>query len=175
MNFDRIWMADLLELQKKAAELAQGKNPSEEVQGLVMEVLQKWGINNFPWRESREPKGVFWPKDASEAASGVNRNTDITETKNHLVVETFLPGIEAPNDLFIKLQGDILYITGKSNPDSGAGDNDDGAFTRKVRLPAPVTASGAEAGYQEEKLKIILRKAANGDGETIPLSFFQPK
>lgn len=165
MNFDQSWMTELLELEKKATELVKGKNSADDVQGLVKEVLNKWGINNLPWGGDMESK--IWAKSTPEQQSGPNLNIDISETKNKVLIQASIPGIEDKNDLFIKLRGEILIITGKCNHLN----NDGGFFSRKIRLPAEVTTVGAEATYQDDNLTISLPKMATEDGEIIPLSF----
>jgi HSP20 family molecular chaperone IbpA len=171
MIFDQTWIADLLELQKKASELTKGKNPTEEVQGLVMDVLNNWGINDFPWNGDLESKKSFWTNSNVEPKTKRNLNFDISETKDYIHIQASIPGIEDKNDLAIKLHGDTLYITGKSN----IFDNDGGSFNRKIRLPAETTALGAEATYHDDTLTISLPKMTTEGGETIPLNFSQTK
>lgn len=166
MNFDQSWMTELLELEKKATELVKGKNSADDVQGLVKEVLNKWGINNLPWGGDMESK--IWAKSTPEQQSGPNLNIDISETKNKVLIQASIPGIEDKNDLLIKLKGDTLVISGKSNPPNN---DDDGTFSRKIRLPVEVTALGAEATYRNDNLTISLPKTASEDGEIIPLNF----
>jgi HSP20 family protein len=165
MIFDQSWMTELLELQKKTAELAKGKNSADNIQSLVMEVLNRWGINNLPWEgDSKATMGV---NGAPERESGANFDIDISETKNNVLIRASIPGIEDKTDLFIKLRGGILMITGKCNHLN----QDDGFFSRKVRIPAEVTALGAEATYRNDNLTISLPKIAAEDGELIPVNF----
>lgn len=167
MFFDQAWMTELLELQKKAADLARGKNTTAEVQSMVMEVLKKWGINNLPWDSDSETKmGV---KDSPERKSGPNFNIDISETKNNVLIQAAIPDIKDKNDLSIKLWGDTLMITGKCTNLMNTG----GSFCQKLRLPANVTVSGAEATYRNGNLTISLPKMTMEDGEIIPLNFFE--
>lgn len=169
MIFDQTWMADLLELQKKSAQLAKGKNSVDEVQNLVMETLNKWGMNNLPWNNELESNQFFWSKNTAEPKTGQNWNVDISETKNSVFIEALIPGIEAKNDLTIKLQSNILYVSGKSNHLKA----DSNSFSREIRLPANVTTSGAEAIYQNDKLKVLLPKLTPEEGEFIPIHFFE--
>lgn len=169
MNFDQSWMTDLFELQKKALELTKGKNPVDEVQNLVMETLNKWGINNLPWHGDTEPAKTLWPKDTPEPSTGNNLNIDISENKTCVFVRALIPGIEDPNGLSVKLEGDLVVISGKSTSFT----NDGGSFNRSVRLPAEVTATGAEASYRDESLTITLPKVKVDEGEIIPLNFYK--
>ncbi len=166
MIFDQTWMTELLELQKKATELVKGKNSAEDVQNLVIEVLNQWGINNLPW-DGGDLESKTWAKGTPERKTGPNFNIDISETKNNIVIRASIPGIENKNDLFIKLRGEILVIAGKCSHFN----NDGGFFSRKVRLPAEVTTVGAEATYQNDNLTISLPKMTTEDGEIIPLNF----
>lgn len=171
MIFDQTWMAELLDLQRKAAELKQGKNPADGVQDLVMEVLNKWGITNLPWNENLESMRNLWTKGTSEPQQGADWNIDISERKTDLLIKVLIPGIEDKRDLLVKLQGDILHIAGKSS----YVDNDGGVFSRKIQLPVEVTALGAGASYQDDNLTISLPKRISEIGEVIPLNFFQTK
>ena len=165
MIFDQAWMSELIELQKKAAALVKGNNPTDDIQGLVMEVLNKWGINKLPW--DGDIKSRMGTNDTPERKSGQSLNIDISETKNNVLVQAFIPGIEDQNNLSVKLRDDTLMIAGKCNNLN----NDDGSFSRKIRLPAEVTAIGAEATYRDGNLTISLPKITSEDGEIIPLNF----
>ena len=166
MIFDQAWMAELIELQKKAAELGQGKNAAGDVQGLVMEVLNKWGINNLPWDGDLE--SMLWTKGTLERKSGPNFNIDISETKNNVLIQASIPGITDKNEISIKLlRSQTLIISGEIDHFN----NDAGSFSRKILLPAEVTTIGAEATYRNGILTVSLPKTTMEDGEMIPLKF----
>jgi HSP20 family molecular chaperone IbpA len=165
MIFDQAWIAELIELQKKAAELGQGKNSAGDVQGLVMEVLKKWGINNLPWDGDLE--SMMWSKGAPARKSGPDFNIDISETKNNVLIRASIPGITDEKEISIKLSGETLMIFGKI----GHPENDAGYFSRKIRLPAEVTTMDAEAIYRDDLLTITLPKTTKEDEATIPLRF----
>lgn len=159
MIFDQTWMAELLELQKKAAEIVKGKNFSADIQSLVTETLNKWGINGLSWDGDLESK--MWNRDSGDI--------DISETKNNVLIKAFIPGIGDKNELLIKLCGGILTISGECNQLN----NDGGSFNRQIRLPMEVTASGAKANYRDGNLTILLPKKATEDGEIIPVNFLK--
>lgn len=171
MIFDQTWLAELLELQKKAAELTKGKTSADEVQDLVMTVLNTWGINDLPWDGGFRFKDSFSPKGNVESKTGRYMNIDISETKQHVNVRILIPSIEDQNNLAVRLVNNALYISGKSS----IFDNDDGSFNRKIRLPAVVTAAGAEAAYWDNHLTISLPKMLTQGGEVIPVNFSPTK
>jgi HSP20 family protein len=168
MIFDQTWLAELLELQRKAAELSKNKTSVDEVQDLVMTVLQKWGINDLPWDGDFKSRDSFWNKGNAEPKTERYPNIDISETKQYVYIRILIPGIEEQNDLTVRLVNNTLCISGKSSILS----NNDGSFSRTIRIPAVVTATGAEATYRDNHLAISLPKMLPHDSEVIPLSFF---
>jgi HSP20 family molecular chaperone IbpA len=168
MMFDQTWLAELLDLQRKTAEFTQGKKSVDEVQDLVMTVLNKWGINDLPWDGDFKSRGSFSPKGNEESKTEGYMNINISETKQHVIIKILIPGIADPNDLTVKLVNNVIYISGKN---SILG-NEEGSFSRKIRLPALVTTVCAEAIYRDNHLTITLPKMLTQGDEVIPLSFF---
>lgn len=166
MIFDQNLLAELLELQRKAADLTKSKTSVDEVQDLVMTLLNKWGISDLPWVGDFKSRYSFQTKGNTESTNSRHFNIDISEKKQHIQVQVLLPGIKDQSDLSIKLLGNTLYIT-ENNSNR---DDNDGPFNRKIRLPAEVTSAGATAIYRDNHLTITLPKIA-ADGEFIPLDF----
>lgn len=166
MSFDSSWPTDLQELQKRAAELGNSKNPSGAALDLAMDLLNKWGISGLPWNSNFESLKSLWAK--SDLYSGSNLNIDIAERKQDLLVQVLIPGIKEQNDLSVRFLNQVLYITGKSSSYEKEG----GSFNREIRLPAAVTTRGAAATYRNNLLTITLPKTAPEEAETIPVSFF---
>jgi len=91
---------------------------------------------------------------------------DISETKDSVVVEAEMPGMDSKS-LDISLNGDLLTIIGEKKQETKT-DNDDsyciertyGKFSRSVRLPANVKSNGDEikATYKDGVIRIEIPK-----------------
>jgi HSP20 family protein len=168
MNFNQGWMAELLELQKKAAAMGENKFSADEVENLVVGLLNKWGITNLPlgnyfkYQDSSRA-------DTTEPSNNGHFDIDIAETKQQIRIEIIIPGITDQNDLAIRLIDNTLAISGKS---SSFAEND-GQFDRKIKLPAEVTAIGATATYRDQHLSITFPKPKEPGVETIPVDFIR--
>ena len=166
--FDQNWLSELFELQKKVAGFSNNPASVDEIQDLVMNVLNKWGINHLPSDGDFRYKDWFSAKNDEKFKSERYMNIDISETKQNILVRVVIPGIEDQADLAVKLLGNTLQINGKSS----SFDENEGTFNRKIRLPAEDTPSGASAVYRDNQLTVTLPKAA-ANGEIIPLDFMK--
>jgi HSP20 family protein len=91
---------------------------------------------------------------------------DISETKDSVVVEAEMPGMESKS-LDISLNGDLLTIRGEKKQETKT-DNDDcyciertyGKFSRSVRLPGNVKSKSDEikATYKDGVIRIEIPK-----------------
>jgi Molecular chaperone (small heat shock protein) len=168
MNFNQGWMAELLELQKKAAAMGKNKFSADEVENLVVGLLSKWGITNLPLSNYFKYQDSSWAKqDTTEPRNSGHFDIDIAETKQQIRIEIIIPGIADQNDLAIRLIDNTLAISGKS---SSFAEND-GQFDRKIKLPAEVTAIGATATYRDQHLSITFPKREEPGVEIIPVDF----
>jgi HSP20 family molecular chaperone IbpA len=170
MIMNQGWLAELFELQRKAAELSRGGNPTAEVQNMVLDLLKRWGLDGSFWNGAPAAGFPFQaghePERRNEAPSG---DVEIRETQGTVRVQTVIPGIAQPGDLRLELQGNLLSLSGSSGQ-SGADSN---GFSRMIRLPAAVTAAGATAVYEAGQLTVTLPKLVPENG-AIPLDRFVP-
>jgi len=90
--------------------------------------------------------------------------TDISETKDAIIVRTEVPGMDA-KDIEINLTGDILTIKGEKKQKTEEKDENFhrietryGAFSRAIRIPVSVEADKIQAKYEKGVLKITLPK-----------------
>ena len=91
---------------------------------------------------------------------------DISETKNSVVVEAEMPGMDSKS-LDISLNGDLLTIRGEKKQETKTNngpfyctDRAYGKFSRSVRLPGNVKSKGDEikATYKDGVLRIEIPK-----------------
>ncbi|HVP66473.1 MAG TPA: Hsp20/alpha crystallin family protein [Anaeromyxobacteraceae bacterium] len=90
---------------------------------------------------------------------------DIFEEGDTVVVKAEVPGL-AKSDLDIRLEGDVLTVSGKKEKEEKVERKDyhryeraSGSFTRSVRLPAEVEAAKVTAALREGVLEIRAPKS----------------
>lgn len=101
---------------------------------------------------------------------------DMTETKDSVVIQAELPGLEA-KDVDVALSGDTLTIKGEKKQEREEKDEYHhvverayGSFTRMIRLPAPVAADQVKATFKNGVLTIRLPKTEEAKQKTIPIT-----
>jgi HSP20 family protein len=90
--------------------------------------------------------------------------TDIVESDTHYILRADLPGV-AEEDLDVKLDGDVLTISGqrRSQSEQRQGgyvryERSTGSFRRSVRLPEGVEADAIEANFDRGVLEVTVPK-----------------
>jgi HSP20 family protein len=109
------------------------------------------------------------------AVSGWEPRLDMSETKDSLIVRAEVPGLDA-KDLQVSISGDTLTIKGEKKQEHERKDETHhlmerryGAFTRMVRLPAPVAADMVKAAFKNGVLTITLPKTEEAKQKEIPV------
>lgn len=112
-----------------------------------------------------------WPKEAE----GFTPAVDVYETKNEVVVETPLAGID-PEKVEITVENNVLKIEGKSEKKSEVEEKNyyrqeirSGSFYRAVALPTAVQGDKAEAEFDKGMLKVVIPKAEEAKPKTIKI------
>ena len=90
---------------------------------------------------------------------------DVAEDENGFIVKAAIPGVR-PEDLDISLADNVLTIRGEVKADEEIKEEQYhvrerryGAFSRSIRLPAPVDADHVEATYENGVLTLRIPKA----------------
>lgn len=98
---------------------------------------------------------------------------DVYQTKDEVVVETALAGID-PNMVNISIENDVLTIEGKAEHKSEVDDKNYyrkeircGSFHRSVALPTSVNGDKAKATYEKGILKIVVPKEEKAKPKTV--------
>ncbi|MGH8065191.1 MAG: Hsp20/alpha crystallin family protein [Candidatus Entotheonellia bacterium] len=101
--------------------------------------------------------------------------TNVTETKDSLTITAELPGLEA-KDVDVAISGDMLTIKGEKKQEKEEKDEHHhmvertyGAFSRMVRLPAPVAADKIKAAFKNGVLTVTLPKTEEAKPKAIPV------
>lgn len=107
--------------------------------------------------------------------SGFVPALDVYQTKDDVVVETALAGID-PNLVNISIANDVLTIEGKSEHKSEVDDKNYyrkeircGSFHRSVALPTSVAGDKAKATYEKGILKIVVPKEEKAKPKTVKI------
>ncbi|HTO91683.1 MAG TPA: Hsp20/alpha crystallin family protein [Candidatus Sulfotelmatobacter sp.] len=100
---------------------------------------------------------------------------DVSETPDALTARIEIPGIE-PKDVQVLIEHDVLTVKGEKHEEAEQKsekylrlERGYGAFTRSVRLPAPVEANKVVATFKNGLLVITMPKAAEAKGVTVPI------
>jgi len=113
------------------------------------------------------------------AMQGFTPAVDVYETKDVVVVETPLAGID-PKDVEIAVENDVLTIKGETKKESEVDDKNyyrkevaSGSFFRSVAMPSRVVADKAEASFADGMLKVTIPKAEEAKPKTIKIKVDQ--
>lgn len=145
----------------------------------------------IPWRPWLEPFEEadrmlerFWEEFApfrKELSRTFIPPLDIYQTKDKVVVETALPGID-PDKVNITIKNDVLTIEGKTEKKTEVEDKDYyrkevrwGHFHRSVDLPVSVDETKAKATYEDGVLKIEIPKAKQEKAKSIKVQAVKKK
>ena len=107
------------------------------------------------------------------ASRGFVPAVDVYETKDAVVVETPLAGVD-PEHVDVSIENDILTIKGHEEQKSEVEEKNyyrkevrTGSFYRSVALPTHVVGDKASASYENGVLKISVPKAPETKAKTI--------
>lgn len=105
--------------------------------------------------------------------AGFTPALDMYQTKDAVVVETPLPGID-PSKVAVTVENDVLTIQGQTQHTSEVDEKNyyrkevrKGSFFRTVSLPTHVKGDSAQASYQNGVLTITIPKAPTAKPKTI--------
>lgn len=109
----------------------------------------------------------------SSNANGFTPAIDMYETKDAVVAETSLAGVD-PKNVEVTVQNGVLTVKGESKKESEVDEKNyyrkevrSGSFYRQVALPANVQEDKASAEFENGMLKIIVPKALEIQAKTI--------
>ncbi|MFZ2804449.1 MAG: Hsp20/alpha crystallin family protein [Patescibacteria group bacterium] len=98
---------------------------------------------------------------------------DVYDSKDAVVVETALPGVD-PKNVQLSIENDVLLISGTTERKTEVDEKDyyrkeirSGSFMRQVQLPAGVKEDGAKASFKDGILKIEVPKLDQPKSKTI--------
>ena len=114
---------------------------------------------------------IFRPLRAFDRPRGVNPNLDVSETKDEIIVQAELPGLEE-KDVEVTLENDILTLKGTKEEEKkdeernySLVERSYGTFRRSVRLPADIDRDTVKAVFKNGVLTVALPKTTEAKSE----------
>lgn len=108
--------------------------------------------------------------------TGFTPAIDVYETKNDVVIEAPLPGVD-PNNVSISIENDTLTIKGEAKKEREVEEKNyyrkevrSGSFFRSVTLPAHVISDKANADFAKGVLRITVPKTKEEKPKTIKIN-----
>lgn len=141
-----------------------------------MRSLSRWD----PFAAAGWPSGVmqhplFRPSDTVQPSNWVPA-LDLTETAESFQVSLELPGMK-PEEIEVSYERGTLIVRGEKRGETSAQDSawrrverSYGAFSRAVRIDAPVEAEAIAARYVDGVLEVTLPKAQTARRHQIPVA-----
>lgn len=118
----------------------------------------------------------FLERSAGTSRHGFVPAVDVYQTKDAVVVETALAGVD-PKDVEITIENDVLHIRGEMKRESEVDEKNyyrkevrAGSFYRTVALPTKVDRDKAAAESHEGMLKITIPKAVEVKPQTVKIT-----
>jgi len=145
-------------------------------------------LSLIPWKRNSSLAGGTWMLPLHPAAGDLNRlvneyldgfpaasasdsalerdvRVEVRETPDAVIVRAEVPGID-PKELDVRLEGDLLVLSGEKKEVRESDENDSfyserryGSFRRAVRLGMPIDAEKVRAEHKNGVVTITLPKA----------------
>ncbi|NUP99861.1 MAG: Hsp20/alpha crystallin family protein [Armatimonadetes bacterium] len=141
-----------------------------------MRNLGRWDPLAAPgWPRGVMQHPLFRPSDTVQPSNWVPA-LDLTETATAFQVSLELPGMQ-PADIEVSYERGTLIVRGEKQSETGAEgsawkrvERSYGAFSRAVRIDAPVEADAIAARYVDGVLEVTLPKAQTARRHQIPVA-----
>lgn len=173
--FDKEWIESLIELQKKSRELSEGVAWPKEYVDMVMQAIQNSSKNpasfNVP-DYSREFKTLWNVGIQSSYEDIYEPKINITETAKAFIVKAAIPSVKAKDDICVKVNCNIVNISGKTSISSDEKEKRDVLrFNKSIPLPAEVDIQKSTAKYWDGILTLYLPKTPETNTQQIEVTF----
>lgn len=135
--------------------------------------LIKWSPFFEPFENFDKMLDAF--PTTAHGGGGLVPAIDVYDSKDAVVIETALPGVEQKN-IKLSIENDVLVISGSSERKTEIEEKEyyrkeirSGSFMRQVALPAGVNPDAAKASFKDGILKIEVPKIAQPKPKTITI------
>ncbi len=138
--------------------------------------LIRWSPSWDPFQDMEEVMKSMLPMNSSQSMQkGFVPALDMYETKDAVVVETPLAGVDTKN-VQVSVEKGVLTISGESKKEHEVEEKNyyrketrSGSFYRQVPLPVAVDEEGVQAVFEEGILKITCPKASPAKAKKIDI------
>jgi HSP20 family molecular chaperone IbpA len=173
--FDKEWMENLIELQKKSRELSEEVTWPKEYVDVIMQAIENSSKNPGSFKAPDYTQGFndLWNIGIQSTYEDIYEpKINITETVKAILVKAAIPGIKDKNHISVKVYGNIVNISGKTSKSvQGKAENTVLSFNRSIPLPAEVDSQKSTAKYWDGILTLYLPKATEAQSRIIEVSF----
>ncbi|MDD4570542.1 MAG: Hsp20/alpha crystallin family protein [Tepidanaerobacteraceae bacterium] len=174
MFFDKEWIENLIELQKKSQELSGGVTWPKEYMDVIMQAIQNNSKNPgfFKAPDYSSEFDNLWNIGVQSAYEDIYEpKINITETPKAILVKAAIPGIKDKKEISVKIYGNIVNISGKIRKNPERKDPSISPFNRNIPLPAEVDTKKSTAKYWDGILTLYLPKATEAKAQQIEINF----
>lgn len=126
--------------------------------------LIRWSPSWDPFQEMEDMMKVMPTQNSGQIQKGFIPALDVYETKDAVVVETPLAGVD-PKDVTVSVEKGVLTISGESKKEHEVEEKNyyrkevrSGIFYRQVPLPVAVDENHVTASFEDGILKIMCSK-----------------
>lgn len=130
-------------------------------------------VRMYPMSPSFEDFDKFFDDGAWPRLNNFVPAMDVYQTKDDVVVETPVAGID-PANVSVSIENDVLTVEGKSEQKSEVDEKNYyrkevryGSFHRSIALPTAVNGDKAKATYDQGVLKIVIPKEERAKPKTV--------
>ncbi len=127
-------------------------------------------------RDMEKMISSYWPQTMVNLQGNRFPSCDISEQKNHYMINVDLPGIPK-DDINIELRDEQLHIFGERKSAFKEGNYTErhyGKFDRNINLPKNITLKDANAIFEDGVLTIALKKNENTKVKRLEISSEEP-
>lgn len=136
--------------------------------------LIRWSPSWDPFQDMEEMMKSMLPMNVNQSLQkGFVPALDIYETKDSVVVETPLAGVD-PKNVEVNVEKGVLTISGESKKEHEVEDKNyyrketrSGSFYRQVALPVAVNEEAVQAAFEDGILKITCPKAPEAKSKKV--------
>jgi len=136
----------------------------------------KWSPFLMPSWADEMDKMFEGTNSLTEGAKGFTPAIDVYETKDSVVVETPLAGVD-PKDVEVTVQNGVVTVKGEIKKETEVDEKNyyrkevrSGSFYRQVALPAKVQEDKTNAEFENGMLKVVMPKAPEVKAKTIKVA-----
>jgi len=173
--FDKEWLENLIELQKKTRELSEKVSWPKEYVDMIAKTIQNSAKSpaSFDLPDYiREFKNLWNVGTHFVSDNSFEPKINVTETATAFLIKAAIPGLKNKDDIRVKVHGTVVNISGKTPNKSGEKNREDYLyFNKSIPLPVEVNPQKSTAEYSDGILTLYLPKYSDAQTRQIEVTF----